>query len=464
MSHAHTEVPSSNHLLAGYATRHGPGRTVNEDSLGLPDDIPSEVLARKGHLYIVADGVGGHQAGNVASQMAVEIIRRIYYNDPNPDSVSSLRRAIETANTEIHRQASSPAYAGMGTTVVVTVVQGDELVVANVGDSRAYLLQGGILQRLTSDHTWVAERVAAGILTSEEATRHDMRHIVTRSLGAEFTVEVDVRSHRLLPGDRLLLCSDGVWEPVPEAEMARLLGHRRPQAAAAALVNRATAAGGADDATALVVGAEPVRAGVLGQAGQAVEAVLASPKQWAVLGGIGAVVVLALLCGLGWRLVGDMQAVAPPSPTVPPTAMPSPTLTAMPTAMVSPTVPPTATPVLTTEPTQTSTTLLPSPTISSQLESGGYCISPVDPDDASPVKAFDEKCQIVEHLSVGTIIEVPWDSVCEQNVCQQPLLIRVVYQGRPYRIFPWRIGRWENGQCQPIPEQEWRDFFQSPRQ
>ena len=439
-------------LTVGAVTCHGQERTINEDSLGLPEGVPEANLGRKGHLYIVADGIGGHQAGDVASQMAVGLIQRTYYEDTDPDIAASLQRAIAVANAEIHRQAQEPAYARMGTTVVAAVVRGDELIVAHAGDSRVYLLRKGTLQQLTNDHTWVAERVAAGILTPEEAAHHDMRHIVTRSLGAQPAVETDVNRYLLLPGDRLLLCTDGLWEPVSDAEIARLLGSGTPQAAANALVNRAVAAGGADDTTALVVEGGPARAGVLGQVGQAVEAMLTSPQQRAVVIGIGAVLVLALfVCGIT-RLFGGRAAQVLPTATATLVVQVSPTPTAPPATPTATAVPPTATP--SPEPTGT-----PTPSVPPQLEPEEYCVSP----GSYPAALFNEGCQIVQRIPTGTLIEVPWDSVYEQNVCGESHLIKIVYQGQNYRIFPWRIGERVDQHCKPI-SQDWREFFGSPRQ
>jgi protein phosphatase len=277
--------------------------------MGWPEGVPEELLASKGYLYIVADGVGGHQAGEVASGIAVDVIRRSYYEDLNPDAETSLRRAILDANEEILRQAQEAAWAGMGTTVVAAVVRGDELVIAHVGDSRAYLWREGHLQRLTADHTWVAERLAAGILTPEEAANHPMRHVLTRSLGSAHEVAVDVARYDFRPSDRFLLCTDGVWEVLPEDEMARILGRADPQMAAAALVNRALESGGQDDATALIVAypaARPARA----------SGILSALPLWAWgLIGLAALFVAGLLCGTP-LLVGAIRRW--PTPTVPP--------------------------------------------------------------------------------------------------------------------------------------------------
>jgi serine/threonine protein phosphatase PrpC len=275
----------------------------------VPNGVPEATLARKGYLYVLADGIGGHQAGNVASQVAVDVIRRVYYEDTALDPAVALQRAILAANAEIYRQGQAdPACADMGSTVVAVVLRGTSLTVANVGDSRAYLLrgrqqsasEGSALQRLTADHTWVAERVASGMLTPQDATRHEMRNVVTRSLGNGPTVRVDVRTFTIQPGDRVLLCCDGVWHVVPEAEFPQLIGRGRPQVAADALVKRAISAGGTDDTTAVVIATATDPWGLLAWG----RALWAQSPQWIIAGGsVGLVGLLVLLVSLSRPVV-----------------------------------------------------------------------------------------------------------------------------------------------------------------
>jgi len=457
--------------VSGFAAHPGGGRAVNEDSAGLPDGVPQATLANKGYLYIVADGVGGHRAGNVASQMAVDLIRRAYYEDPDVDVVASLQRAIAVANGEIHRQAQSPAYEGMGATVVAAVVRGDELVVVNVGDSRAYLLRGSGLQQLTSDHTWVAERVASGLLSPKEAAHHDMRHVITRSLGAQPTVKVEVRSNRMLPGDRLLLCSDGVWEPVPEAEIPHLLGRRPPQAAAAALVNRAVTAGGGDDATALVVTAGSARTGILSQA---VEAILESPGQRILVFGVGAVLIVALLiCGVTrlpfWGSAQILPTLTSPVvvPARTPQAASSPTSSLTDAPQPTPTAFPTATSTMTPEPP-----VQPEPT-STPASDPAHCIQPVATGDTQGVYAWEKpptnSRQKTPYLIPVNTKVIP---VCKEGT-PEFFITKTTVQGtfvlvrwpreneeKELWIFFRRLGQLESGQC----TERKSDRCQSPRQ
>jgi len=227
---------------------------INEDSLaGPPADLLPEVLAKKGYLCIVADGTGEHAGGKAASDLAVHMAMQEYYADATEDIEQSLRRAIRMANAEVYRQSQDPAYAGMGASLVAAVVQGDGLTVAHVGNCRAYLVRGDTMEALTADHSWVAEQVRDGQLTPEKAQQHERRHELTRLLGRQAQLVVDVSQKSLQPGDRLLLCSDGLWAYVDEAAVRRVLSAQPAQAAAEQLVALANIAGGPDNITAVVL-------------------------------------------------------------------------------------------------------------------------------------------------------------------------------------------------------------------
>jgi protein phosphatase len=228
----------------------GRQRRANEDSL----------LARS-PLFVVADGMGGAQAGEVASRIAVESFRH------GLDDASQPEAALETlalaANSRIHELSHSNAeHAGMGTTLTAVYVGDREVAIAHVGDSRAYCLREGELLRLTDDHSLVDELMRQGRLTPEEAVEHPQRSVITRALGPEGTVEVDTRSFRARPGDVYLLCSDGLTTMLSEEEIADVLrSHPRLRDAGEALIAAANEAGGRDNITVVLLRLEEVGAG-----------------------------------------------------------------------------------------------------------------------------------------------------------------------------------------------------------
>lgn len=237
-------------LKAGGVTDVGRVRSVNQDSF--------LILADRG-LYAVADGMGGHQGGEVASALAVEAMRTTYVEG----SVDALAEAIEEANLRIHEEgATDPQLRGMGTTVVAISVVPDDvedgaggsLLVANVGDSRAYLFRDGDLTQLTEDHSLVADLVREGRISEEEAEQHPQRNIVTRVLGVYDQVDIDLWPVDAVRGDRYLLCSDGLFNEVARDQIAAVLRRLAdPQEAAAELVRLANEGGGRDNITVLVV-------------------------------------------------------------------------------------------------------------------------------------------------------------------------------------------------------------------
>jgi protein phosphatase len=236
------EAHMSNYELRhGGVTDTGNVRAINQDQL-LAD----------GDLVAVADGMGGHRAGEVASRLAVEALRDAFVADPTADGLVA---AVHAANAAVwERSESDPELHGMGTTLVAVALVGTSLAVVNVGDSRAYLLQDGRLRRLTSDHSLVAELVQAGQITEEEARIHPRRNILTRVVGVEPAIEPYVGEAVPRRGDRLLLCSDGLFNELDEAQIAAILAEEAdPTDAATHLVAAAKQAGGSDNITALVL-------------------------------------------------------------------------------------------------------------------------------------------------------------------------------------------------------------------
>jgi len=232
------------------ATDTGRQRRANEDAL----------LARP-PLFVVADGMGGAQAGEVASQIAVESFGDGLGDAAHPDA--ALVALAQAANARIHALSHEHAeQAGMGTTLTAVYVGQDEVVVAHVGDSRAYRLRDGGLERLTDDHSLVDELIRQGRLTAEEAVEHPQRSVITRALGPEASVEVDVRTDHARAGDVYLLCSDGLTTMVDEPRLtALLLGHDHLHDAGEALIRAANEAGGRDNITVVLLRLEEVRAG-----------------------------------------------------------------------------------------------------------------------------------------------------------------------------------------------------------
>lgn len=228
----------------------GRQRRANEDSL----------LVRS-PLFVIADGMGGAQAGEVASQLAVEAFQPGLGDSPEPEH--ALAALAQAANGRIHELSHSNAeHAGMGTTLTAIYIGERDVAIAHVGDSRAYCLRGGELLRLTDDHSLVDELMRQGRLTPEEAVEHPQRSVITRALGIEGTVEVDTRSFRGLSGDIYLLCSDGLTTMVDEQDIVAVLrAHPGLREAGEALIAAANQAGGRDNITVVLVRLEELDAG-----------------------------------------------------------------------------------------------------------------------------------------------------------------------------------------------------------
>lgn len=233
-------------LLVAGATDVGQTRSGNEDALLVGDGV-----------FAVADGMGGHLAGEIASEAALEPIRalngRVF--DDTGEAVSALRGAVIAANDTVSDLAErEPAYHGMGTTLTAALVEGRRLHLAHVGDSRAYLLRDGSFSQLTDDHTLVQHLIDEGQLTREEAARHPQRSIITRAIGVSREVEVDSMSLEFVAGDQLLLCSDGLTGVVSDRRIAETLETiDDPDEAVQRLIDLANGAGGPDNITVLLL-------------------------------------------------------------------------------------------------------------------------------------------------------------------------------------------------------------------
>ena len=238
----------------------GRQRQHNEDSFLVEDNHK---------LFLVADGMGGHAAGEIASRIAVDSISEFIlhtkedegtwphaYDDHFRRTTNRLMAAVRLANTRVLEAMRKDArLRGMGTTVVACLADEQYVAVAHVGDSRAYLVREGQLSRLTNDHSWVFEQVQAGMLTEAEAEKHPLRTVITRALGGALSVNPDAAEVESKPGDVYLLCSDGLTGMVPEDEILRLVTENASNLdqACQQLIDSANERGGLDNITAILV-------------------------------------------------------------------------------------------------------------------------------------------------------------------------------------------------------------------
>ena len=247
-------------IQVGFKSDVGRRRSQNEDSL---------CVDRRLGLFVVCDGMGGHNAGEVASRLASDGVRehvrealqradlplRGQYDPRFSASTNRLASAIRFANEVVYRAASSRLdYEGMGTTMVAAFLDAAVVSIAHVGDSRVYLVRGGNLRKLTEDHSLVAEQIQRGLLTEEEAEHSPQQNIITRAIGIEATIEPTLSELTLVPGDCLLLCSDGLTRGVrPEQILDAIRAAPDPQIASDELVALANQAGGEDNTTVVVI-------------------------------------------------------------------------------------------------------------------------------------------------------------------------------------------------------------------
>jgi protein phosphatase len=244
-------APEALSVTASLITDCGCVRDLNEDCCQVVQPSDPEVLERKGVLIVVADGMGGYQAGEVASRIAVETVTRAYYaSEDGPQA--ALTDAFHYANREIHRFALvRRELKGMGTTCTALVIQGGVAHSAHVGDSRLYIVRSSAIYQLTEDHSMVTALVKQGSLTREAARRHADRNIILRALGSSATVEVATWDQPLpvRAGDCFILCSDGLHDSVTDEEIRMAAEEQGGAAACEALVATARDRGGHDNIT-----------------------------------------------------------------------------------------------------------------------------------------------------------------------------------------------------------------------
>ncbi len=239
----------------------GRKRKGNEDSV---------FVNPENKLFVVADGMGGHAAGEVASSVAVESINEFIRATGGDEEITwpfgldesisydgnRLKTAVRFANRKVLEVTKEKTeYEGMATTVAAVLVDGAIANLAHVGDSRIYLVHGATLSQLTSDHSWVNEQIQSGIISAEQARSHPLRNVVTRALGGRADLQVDMQSREMEPGDILLLCSDGLTNMLPDEEIERLVSEAGGDVKRAArdLVDAANARGGEDNITVLLI-------------------------------------------------------------------------------------------------------------------------------------------------------------------------------------------------------------------
>lgn len=229
-------------------------RDNNEDKFEfyIPED--SGQIASRGLVFVCCDGMGGHAAGQIASELTAKTFIDVYFNHPASEPRQAMRAAVTAANRFVLDVARAvPSRRGMGTTMSNLILLQDTAYTVHVGDSRVYRLRDGALEQLTDDHTWVEEAVRSGSMSREDAEQSQYKHVLTRAVGTEENVPPDVRDHDLREGDLFLLCSDGLINHVPDESIAEALLLFSPAEACWKLVNQALLLGGSDNCTVMVV-------------------------------------------------------------------------------------------------------------------------------------------------------------------------------------------------------------------
>ncbi len=253
-------VPANFNLTVGSTTA-AAGRANNEDAILVkPIALPASV-GGAGYLLAVADGMGGYERGEQASQLAIELLADLFDRDAPDDIALALKQAYRRANEAIFRMSEEGAESSpMGTTLVSAVVRGQYLTIANIGDSRAYLLRANQLTQITQDHSLVAEQVAQGKLSEKDARTSPQRNIVTQALGVADRLDSRMPSIyelSLLPEDRLLLCSDGFFDVMQTDDYVSTLLAKNPQESSLALVETAVSRGTSDNVSAVILEVSP---------------------------------------------------------------------------------------------------------------------------------------------------------------------------------------------------------------
>ncbi len=241
-------------VTLGMKTDLGRVRENNEDKGDWLEPEDPKIVVSRGYLYAVADGMGGHSAGQIASELALKTLFRVYYASTEGPPDQALLQAFHTANEIVYQSARQiPGREGMGTTLVALALVGNRGWVCNVGDSRAYRLRAGQIEQLSEDHSWVAEQVRRGGLTPEEALLSPYRNVLSQAIGATPKVDPFLSELELKPGDHFLLCSDGLTSVVTDEEILSMVLEEAPSVACSQLIDLANERGGPDNITVLIV-------------------------------------------------------------------------------------------------------------------------------------------------------------------------------------------------------------------
>lgn len=237
-------------MRAYAATDVGIARSINQDSVY----YSTESVGKLPNLFVVADGMGGHKAGDVASRYTVERLVSLVKESEENDAISTISNAIERVNQELYEKANSLAdYEGMGTTLVVAIVNNNVLKVANVGDSRLYIIGDDITQ-VTRDHSLVEELVLSGKINRVEAKNHEKKNYITRAIGGEKGVEAEMFSATISAGDRILMCSDGLTNMVDDEDIFDTVKRSEDiKEAVDTLVKMANDNGGTDNISVVII-------------------------------------------------------------------------------------------------------------------------------------------------------------------------------------------------------------------
>lgn len=279
-------------------------RQNNEDAATVRIAADSDAYRRRGHLFVVADGMGGHAVGELASRIATEALPLNYLKSRHSGAAEALREAVTFANLAIHAKGqANHDFARMGTTCTTLVLSEDGAVIGHVGDSRCYRIRRGRIDQLTFDHSLQWELIRRGGMSPEDVYLREPRNVITRSLGPESSVEVDIEGpYAALPGDVYVLCSDGLPNHVADDEIGAIAAHLPPADAVRLLVHLANARGGTDNVTVVVVQVGPLPPEL---AGSAPADPTVPPSRWllALAWSIAAVFLLGVILGFTGRYV-----------------------------------------------------------------------------------------------------------------------------------------------------------------